>query len=257
MWKRVITFLVILFFVLLSDAVLSDWVPGYLQNILGSSFKMGLMMALSSVVGLLMDLIFPHVLRASGVRKLAGGAIVGSLIFLLSMFSSTWWSYALILAVGMAAWGVYYELDSFMTQQFVAGTAPRDQRSSVWGIVGVVRSLAYFCGPILGGYIASFGDRAVVIGSGAHAKLTIKGVIKIAKEAQETEAFLEMRVLLVDSTAYAKADPELEIEANNVKASHAASIGQIDPEQVMYLMSRGLSMEDAKSTIINGFLGVV
>jgi len=92
---------------------------------------------------------------------------------------------------------------------------------------------------------------------GAHAKLTIKGVIKIAKEAQETEAFLEMRVLLVDSTAYAKADPELEIEANNVKASHAASIGQIDPEQVMYLMSRGLSMEDAKSTIINGFLGVV
>lgn len=191
MWKRVITFLVILFFVLLSDAVLSDWVPGYLQNILGSPFKMGLMMALSSVVGLLMDLIFPHVLRASGVRKLAGGAIVGSLIFLLSMFSSTWWSYALILAVGMSAWGVYYELDSFMTQQFVAGTAPRDQRSSVWGIVGVVRSLAYFCGPILGGYIASFGDRAVVIGSG--------GVLFIAyimflimKLPQSTEAEVDI-----------------------------------------------------------------
>jgi len=191
MWKRVITFLVILFFVLLSDAVLSDWVPGYLQNILGSSFKMGLMMALSSVVGLLMDLIFPHVLRASGVRKLAGGAIVGSLIFLLSMFSSTWWSYALILAATMAAWGVYYELDSFMTQQFVAGTAPRDQRSSVWGIVGVVRSLAYFCGPILGGYIASFGDRAVVIGSG--------GVLFIAyimflimKLPQSTEAEVDI-----------------------------------------------------------------
>lgn len=163
MWFKVGAFLIILFFVLLSDAVLSDWVPGYLQNALGSPFKMGLMMAVSSVVGLLMDLIFPHVLRQSGVRKLAGGAIVGSMIFLLSMFSSTWWSYVLILGVGMAAWGVYYELDSFMTQQFVAGVAPRDQRSSVWGVVGVVRSLAYFLGPIIGGYIIVYGDRAVVM----------------------------------------------------------------------------------------------
>lgn len=165
MWKRVTMFLIILFFVLLSDAVLSDWVPGYLQNALGSSFKMGLMMAVSSVVGLVMDLIFPHVLRQSGVRKLAGGAIIGSMIFLISMFSSTWWSYALILIIGMSAWGIYYELDSFMTQQFVAGVAPRDQRSSVWGVVGVVRSAAYFIGPILGGYIAIYGDRIVVIGA--------------------------------------------------------------------------------------------
>lgn len=162
MWRKVSIFLIILFFVLLSDAVLSDWVPGYLQGVLGSPLKMGLMMAVSSVVGLLMDLIFPQILRQSGVRKLAGGAIVGSMIFLLSMFSSTWWSYGLILIIGMAAWGIYYELDSFMTQQFVAGVAPRDQRSSVWGVVGVVRSLAYFVGPIIGGYIAGYGDRVVV-----------------------------------------------------------------------------------------------
>ncbi len=67
MWKRVVAFLIILFFVLLSDAVLSDWVPGYLQNVLGSPLKMGLMMALSSVVGFVMDLIFPQLLRESGV----------------------------------------------------------------------------------------------------------------------------------------------------------------------------------------------
>jgi Fe-S cluster assembly protein SufD len=91
---------------------------------------------------------------------------------------------------------------------------------------------------------------------GAHARVTIKGVIKIAKKAQETEAFLEMRVLLIDPTAYAKADPELEIEANNVKASHAASIGQIDPEQIMYMMSRGLSEDNAKEEIVKGWLGI-
>lgn len=165
MWKRVIAFLAILFFVLLSDAVLSDWVPGYLQGVLGSSLAMGLMMALSSVVGFVMDLIFPQLLRSSGVRKLAGGALLGALVFLLSMLSSTWWSYLLILAMGMAAWGIYYELDSFMTQQFVAGVAPSHERSSVWGVVGVVRHTAYFLGPIVGGYVAIFGDRAVVLGS--------------------------------------------------------------------------------------------
>lgn len=163
MWLRVGAFGVILFFVLLSDAVLADWVPGYMQGILGSPMKMGLMMAFSSVIGFAMDLIFPQILRTSGVHKLAGGAIVGSLIFLLSMFGSTWFSYAIILAIGMMAWGVYYELDSFMTKQFVAGVAPRELRAAVWGIVGIVRNLAYFLGPLLGGYIVVHGDRAVII----------------------------------------------------------------------------------------------
>lgn len=52
-----------------------------------------------------------------------------------------------------------------MTQQFVAGVAPSHERSSVWGVVGVVRHTAYFLGPIVGGYVAIFGDRAVVLGS--------------------------------------------------------------------------------------------
>lgn len=166
MWLRVSAFGVVLFFVLLSDAVLADWVPGYMQGILGSPMKMGLMMAFSSVIGFVMDLIFPQLLRTSGVHKLAGGAIVGSLIFLASMLSSTWFSYGLILVVGMAAWGVYYELDSFMTKQFVAGVAPKELRSAVWGVVGIVRNLAYFLGPLIGGMILKWGDRAVLLGAG-------------------------------------------------------------------------------------------
>ncbi len=166
MWIRVSAFGLVLFFVLLSDAVLADWVPGYMQVILGSPLKMGLMMAFSSVIGFVMDLIFPQLLRTSGVHKLAGGAIVGSLIFLASMLSSTWFSYSLILIVGMAAWGVYYELDSFMTKQFVAGVAPKELRAAVWGVVGIVRNLAYFLGPIIGAIMLKGGDRMVVFGAG-------------------------------------------------------------------------------------------
>lgn len=95
--------------------------------------------------------------------------------------------------------------------------------------------------------------RAVV---GAGAKVKIKGIIRIAKEAQETDDFLELRVLTLDKTALATADPELEIEANNVKAGHAASVGPIDHEQTLYLMSRGLDRDEAEHQIVEGWLGV-
>lgn len=93
-----------------------------------------------------------------------------------------------------------------------------------------------------------------VVGAGANVKIT--GMIKIRKEAQETDDFLELRVLTLDKTARAVAEPELEIEANNVKASHAASVGQVDKEQILYLMSRGLNLDLAKEEIVKGWLGV-
>lgn len=92
-----------------------------------------------------------------------------------------------------------------------------------------------------------------VVGRDAELKLT--GMIKIAKQAQEVDDFLELRVILLDKSARATAEPKLEIEADNVKASHAASVGKIDEEQILYLKSRGLTEERAKQEIVNGFLG--
>lgn len=94
-----------------------------------------------------------------------------------------------------------------------------------------------------------------VVGKGA--TLTVTGLIKIEKQAQNIDDFLEIRILLIDPTARATAEPRLEIEADEVKASHAASVGKIDEEQVLYLMSRGMSEEQAKSEIVDGFLGSV
>ena len=89
---------------------------------------------------------------------------------------------------------------------------------------------------------------------GAGARVAVRGLIRIAKEAQNTEDFLELRVLTLDKTALATAEPELEIEANQVKASHAASVGPVDEEQLLYLMSRGLGRAEAVDTIVRGFL---
>ncbi len=91
---------------------------------------------------------------------------------------------------------------------------------------------------------------------GAESAVQLKGIIRIGKAAQETNDFLELRVLTLGATSRATASPELEILANNVKASHAASIGRVDPEQVLYLESRGLSKEVAEEQIVRGYLGV-
>lgn len=93
-----------------------------------------------------------------------------------------------------------------------------------------------------------------VAGKDAHVK--VFGMIKIRKEAQETDDYLELRVLTLDKTSRAVAEPELEIEANNVKASHGASVGPVDKEQLLYLKSRGLSEKEAMEQIVNGWLGV-
>lgn len=89
---------------------------------------------------------------------------------------------------------------------------------------------------------------------GEGSTVSLKGIIRIAKEAQETDDFLELRVLNLGPKSRATVEPELEIEANNVRASHAASVGVVDPEQLRYLMSRGLSLKQACDEVVNGFM---
>jgi len=93
--------------------------------------------------------------------------------------------------------------------------------------------------------------RAVVSGG---ARVEILGMIKIAKEAQGTDSFLELRVLLLDDISFAAVEPQLEIEANEVSAGHAASVSELDESQVQYLQSRGLSRESAEKEIVDGWL---
>jgi len=80
-----------------------------------------------------------------------------------------------------------------------------------------------------------------------------QGLIKIEKEAQYVNAFLENKNLLLTKGARADSIPVLEIRADEVKASHGATVGRIDENQMYYLMSRGLSREQAQRIIVAGF----
>jgi Fe-S cluster assembly protein SufD len=81
-----------------------------------------------------------------------------------------------------------------------------------------------------------------------------RGMIRVDPGAQQTDAFQESRNLLLSKSAHADAIPGLEIEANDVRCTHAAAVAQIDPEQLHYLRSHGLPIEEAKRLVIEGFL---
>lgn len=86
------------------------------------------------------------------------------------------------------------------------------------------------------------------------AQVLIKGNVIVEKTARKTVSFLEERILLLSSKAKAEAIPDLEIKNNEVKCSHAATVGKIDEEQVFYLNSRGITEKKAKEMIAKGFL---
>jgi Fe-S cluster assembly protein SufB/Fe-S cluster assembly protein SufD len=85
------------------------------------------------------------------------------------------------------------------------------------------------------------------------AKAIFKGMIRIEANAKNSRAYLAEHAMILSKDALADAIPGLEIETNDVKATHSASVAQIDEEEIFYLMARGLSKDEAKKLIIVGF----
>ncbi len=89
------------------------------------------------------------------------------------------------------------------------------------------------------------------------ARAVWRGMIKVEKAAQKTNAYQENRNLLLSPRAHADSIPGLEIEANDVRCTHGATVGQVDREQLFYLMARGLSRSEAERLIVRGFFADV
>lgn len=85
----------------------------------------------------------------------------------------------------------------------------------------------------------------------------INGITKIEHGATKANGVQTEKVLMLSSKARGDANPILLIDEDDVTAGHAASVGQVNPEQVYYLMSRGISKQDAERLIIYGFLAPV
>jgi Fe-S cluster assembly protein SufD len=90
-----------------------------------------------------------------------------------------------------------------------------------------------------------------------NARSVFRGIIKVHKGAQQTDAYQTNRNLLLSERARADSLPNLEIEADDVRCSHGATVGQLDQDHLFYLMSRGLSRTQAERLVVIGFLGEV
>ncbi|GIP08786.1 Fe-S cluster assembly protein SufD [Paenibacillus macerans] len=85
----------------------------------------------------------------------------------------------------------------------------------------------------------------------------INGITKIEKGATKADGQQTEKVLMLSPKARGDANPILLIDEDDVTAGHAASVGQVNPEQIYYLMSRGISRAEAERLIIYGFLAPV
>jgi Fe-S cluster assembly protein SufD len=87
-----------------------------------------------------------------------------------------------------------------------------------------------------------------------HARGVFQGKIAVKPIAQKTDGYQMNQALLLSPTAEMDIKPELEIFADDVKCSHGATIGALDPEQIFYLRSRGIPSAAARSMLIRAFL---
>lgn len=83
---------------------------------------------------------------------------------------------------------------------------------------------------------------------------SFEGKIYVEKEAQKTDSYQMNNNLILSEGAEANSKPNLEIFADDVKASHGSTVGQLDPEELFYLRTRGYGEEEAKTILTRGFL---
>lgn len=84
-----------------------------------------------------------------------------------------------------------------------------------------------------------------------------QGKIYVAKDAQKTDGYQLSKNLLLSRLAEMDVKPELEIYADDVKCSHGSTTGELDETPLFYLMSRGISKDDARRLLLEAFMGEV
>jgi Fe-S cluster assembly protein SufD len=92
---------------------------------------------------------------------------------------------------------------------------------------------------------------------GGHSRSVYTGMIRVGKQARGTNAFQTNRNVKLSDGAWAESVPNLVIENNDVRCSHASAVGPVDEEQRFYLESRGVPSDEAERLIVSGFFDEV
>jgi len=85
-------------------------------------------------------------------------------------------------------------------------------------------------------------------------RASYRGLLKVHKEAEDVRSNVVCDALLLDETSRSDTYPYIEIDAEDVTIGHEASVSKVGEEQLFYLMSRGLSEEEATTMVVSGFI---
>lgn len=190
-WGKLAVMLAVVFFMYLGDAIISDWIPTYMQGTLGGSLMMGLMMSFSSLIGFLADLIFPQLFRKVAERRMIMFAISSMFMIAGVLLWTTHFPLISLFLLGMGIWGLYYEFLGFGLSSFVARVAPITTRSGVWSIMGVVKSIAYCIGPLIGSWLFVWQGNLVIIFVYAGLTLVSYGIWLIVGLSKKKNSVIE------------------------------------------------------------------
>ncbi|MGH7070297.1 MAG: Fe-S cluster assembly protein SufD [Acetobacteraceae bacterium] len=153
-------------------------------------------------------------------------------------------------------------------QGFALNRGARLARSEVHAaLAGVGASLSFEAAQILGGeQLADITTIVRHVAPGAASRQNIRNVltgrahgvfqgrIAVDRIAQKTDGYQMNKALLLSEEAQINSKPELEIFADDVKCSHGATVGALDPEQLFYLQSRGVPRKQARAILVGAFL---
>ncbi|MBN2367509.1 Fe-S cluster assembly protein SufD [Candidatus Woesearchaeota archaeon] len=89
------------------------------------------------------------------------------------------------------------------------------------------------------------------------AEAVFRGKIKISKDAQNTNSYMADHTLMLGEGAISNSIPSLEIDADDVSASHGATLGRPNEKEIFYMMSRGIKRKDAEKLVVQGFLSEI
>lgn len=90
-----------------------------------------------------------------------------------------------------------------------------------------------------------------------NARTSYEGLIRVNKGAQKTDAYQKNKNLLLSKEAHADSEPLLEIQANDVRCTHGATVAPVNADDLFYLMSRGIEKDLAKKILISGFFSEI
>ncbi|MCK5632228.1 SufD family Fe-S cluster assembly protein, partial [bacterium] len=85
-------------------------------------------------------------------------------------------------------------------------------------------------------------------------RATYRGLLKVTKRAENVRAKVQCDSLLLDDFSRADARPKIEVQQNSADIGHEASVSTLDEKQLLYLQSRGLSVQRARALLVNGFI---